>query len=114
MIYEYEFLFSLLLTIIVETLVLFFVVKYFFKLKRISNSLLIFLGIFCSFATLPYLWFIFPLFLETRNIFILFGEFLVVLIESIIYYFVLKVGWKKAVVLSLVCNLASFLVGLFI
>jgi hypothetical protein len=114
MIYEYKFLLSLLFTIIVETIVLILVVRHVYTIdkSKISNSMLIFLGVFCSFATLPYLWFIIPLFIKSRFLFSLVGEILIVLIESIFYFLILRIDIKKAITISLICNLASFLFGL--
>jgi len=114
--YEYSFLLSLFLTVIVETSVLFIAFRHFFirDTPHLSNSLLLFAGIFASFSTLPYLWFILPLFIKPYYMYAAVGEFLVVLIESVIYYFVLRIGSRKALLLSFVCNLASFLTGLML
>ena len=116
MIYEYEFLLALVLTVIIETIVLFIIVRKLFKInkKKISNSILIFLGIFCSFSTLPYLWYILPFFIKDYFYFVLIGEIFVILIESLIYYFVLKLNYKRSFIISLICNLASFLIGTLI
>ena len=111
--YELKFLLSLSLTIISETVTLFFVAKYFLKIQ-LSVRRIIFLGVFCSFSTLPYLWFILPIFIKSYFQLALIGEAIVIIIESIIYYFVLKVNLKKALCISLVCNIVSFLVGLAI
>jgi len=116
MIYEYQFLQSLLLTFVVETAVLFTIARFFLKItdKRISNSLLFFTGFICSFATLPYLWFILPLFLKTRMPYVILGEFFVVMVESVIIFYVLKLSFRKSFIISFICNASSFLVGLII
>jgi hypothetical protein len=105
---------SLFLTIIIETTVLFLLIRYYFKANDISNSLLLFAGIFSSFSTLPYLWFLLPQFIDSYVTLSIVGEISVFSIEAVIYYFVLKVNLSRAVKLSFLCNLASFLIGLAI
>ncbi|TQD25872.1 hypothetical protein [Methanolobus vulcani] len=114
MLYEYLFLFSLFLTILIETSVLFLLVRYYFRIDAISNSLLLFVGIFSSFSTLPYLWFLLPQFINSYENLALIGEISVFVIEAVIYYFVLKVTLQRALILSFTCNLVSFLIGLMI
>jgi len=111
--YEYLFLFSLFLTLIIEIPILFLIVKYIFKIK-VKNSLLLFSGFFASFATLPYIWFIFPLFLKTYFSYTILGELIVFLLESIILYFMLNLNIKKALIASFICNFISFTLGLII
>ncbi|WP_048063133.1 hypothetical protein [Methanococcoides burtonii] len=114
MIYEYNFLLALLVTLIVETTILFATVRYCFKTDRssIPDYLLIFAGTFSSFSTLPYLWFVLPMFIRSYSHLIAIGEVSVVLVEAVIYCFVLKVSMNKALFLSFICNLVSFLIGL--
>jgi hypothetical protein len=114
MLYEYKFLISLLLTIIVEIISLFILIKFFFKKEKIKNQILFFAGFLCSFATLPYLWFIIPLLVKTRLPYILIGEIFVVLIESFIIFFMLKINYKKSIIISFICNIISFLLGLLL
>lgn len=116
MIYEIQFLFSLLLTIIIETVILFIVIRRLLKItnKSISNNILFFLGSFCSFSTLPYLWFLLPFFIHNYFYYVLIGEIFVIILESFIYYFILNIGYKKAFIVSFLCNLISFLIGLLI
>ncbi|ETA69446.1 hypothetical protein MettiDRAFT_2947 [Methanolobus tindarius DSM 2278] len=114
MIYEYLFLFSLFLTIIIETSVLFLLIRFYFKIDDLSNSLLLFAGIFSSFSTIPYLWFLLPQFIDSYQNLALIGEISVFLVEAVIYYFVLKVTVQRALILSFTCNLVSFIVGLMV
>ena len=116
MIYEVQFLIALFLTVLIETITLFIVIRYLFKInnKKIGNIILIFLGIFCSTCTLPYLWFVLPAFIQNFYVLALIGEPAVFIIEAIIYYFVLNLGIKKSLIVSLLCNLMSFLIGLLI
>jgi hypothetical protein len=112
--YEFEFLKSLFFTVSIETLVLIVLVKYLFKSIDLKLSRLIFAGFSASILTLPYLWFIFPVFLSSRLLYLIIGESLVVLIESVFYFFTLKTSVKNVLLISVICNLASFLIGLMI
>lgn len=100
---------SVFLTLVVEVPVLFVLLKYLFKTKIPAKQIIIW-GIFASLFSLPYLWFVFPLF-TTSGHYIYFGEILVVLIEMIIYILALKLDVKKALLVSFVTNLASYLIG---
>ncbi|MEL4304863.1 hypothetical protein [Methanococcoides sp. LMO-2] len=116
MIYEYHFLIALLVTVMMELTILFATVRYLFKINRnlIPDSLLLFTGTFCSFSTLPYLWFVLPMFIRTYSHLVAIGEVSVVLVEAVIYYFVLKVRMDKALFFSFICNIASFLAGIYL
>jgi len=114
--YELKFLIALLDTIIVETIVMIFLVKKMYKkdMEHVSWERLIFAGVFCSFASLPYLWFIAPYFLHTKALLYSVGEISVFLIESVIIYFILRIKFTRALIISLSCNLASFLLGMYV
>lgn len=107
--YGVYFLLSLLLTLVVEISTLFLVAKYLLKIKIQAKEIL-YWGVFINLFSLPYLWFVFPLFISSYN-YILIGEILVALIETVILLKVLKINFKNAFVLSLIANLASYLVG---
>lgn len=116
MLYEYKFLISLAFTLFIEIITLYILIKYFCKKKsaKISNSLLFFTGFLSSFATLPYLWFIIPIFIKTRIQYILLGESFAILLESLIIFFLLRVNLKISFFISLICNILSFLIGLIL
>ena len=113
---QYELLFvkSLGLTVFVETVVLFILVKSLFKKLRLEIREVLFAGFITSFATLPYLWFVFPTFVHQRFVYIITGELSVTLIEAVIYFFVFRTNFRNCVFISVACNLASFLIGLLI
>ncbi len=113
-IYEYNFLISLIITVFIETLILIGFYKFIFKKKEISIYKLLFVGITASSLTLPYLWFILPTLFDTRFEYVLYGEILVFIIELFFYYFTLQLTLKKAFIISFVCNLTSYLLGLWI
>ncbi len=114
--YELKFLIALLDTVIIETIVMIFLVKKIYKkdMEHVSWGRLIFAGVFCSFASLPYLWFIAPYFLRTKALLYSVGEISVFLIESVIIYFILRIKFTRALIISLSCNLASFLLGMYV
>ncbi|MBN2017845.1 MAG: hypothetical protein JW794_06955, partial [Candidatus Cloacimonetes bacterium] len=90
--YEQKFLLALLDTIIVESVVLIIFVKWIFKkeMQYVSWKQVIFAGIFTSFATIPYLWFIAPIFLPSKALLYSIGEIVILLLESVILYFILR------------------------
>ena len=114
--YESRFLLALLISVTIETLVLFVMVRIVFKedKTKFPAALLLFAGILATCATLPYLWFIFPLFLRTKILFVGGGELAVTLVESVIYVFVLRIRFARAVIISIACNASSFLLGLLL
>jgi hypothetical protein len=113
MLYEFEFLFGLIASIIVETIVLFFLVRKVFliKEKSISSLHLVFTGFIATFSTLPYVWFILPIVLTNFLLYVAVSEVFAIVGEALIYYFVIKISIRRVFVISLVCNLASFVLG---
>jgi hypothetical protein len=111
---ETLFLKALLLTDGVETAVLFLIIRLWFRIPRsvLSNALLLFAGIYCSATTLPYLWFVLTRFLHPYAVYLVVGESLVFLAEAVFYYFVLKIGAARSLMVSFVCNAASLAAGL--
>jgi hypothetical protein len=107
MMYEQQFLVALAVTVTVETLCLFVLLKE-------PRHLLLFTGIFSSCATLPYVWFVLPIFIEAHYLYVLSSEGIAVVLEGIIYCSVLRLPLKRALVVSLICNAASFLIGLLL
>jgi hypothetical protein len=114
--YEQKFLLALLDTIIVESVVLIIFVKWIYKkeMEHISWKQVIFAGVFTSFATIPYLWFIAPIFLPTKALLYSIGEIIIFFIESVILYFILRIKYTRALIISFSCNLISFLIGIYI
>lgn len=116
-IYTYQFLFYLVFTIIVETAVLFFFTRKFLKIdsEKTKNAKIIFSGIFASFSTIPYVWYVFPILIYwSENLAITLGEIFAIFVESIIFYFILGINYKKVLFVSFVANIISFLLGFMI
>jgi hypothetical protein len=110
--YGLLFFFSLLFTISIEIVVLLFVIKKIFKIE-VKTKEIFYWGLFVNLFSLPYLWFVFPFFISPDN-YVLIGEILIILIESLILLKVLRIKFKKVVFLSIIANITSYLVGLMI
>ena len=108
-----KFLIAWILTIIIETIVLFIIAKLFRKKDQISNWRILLIWIFASTITLPLLRFVLPLFIVDGVEYTVIWELLVMLIEVFILKYWLKVSRWKAIIASIVCNLCSYLLGLF-
>lgn len=110
------FFFALFFTILAETLALFALARRWFRwpARRVPDRLLLFCGIFASGCTLPYVWFVFPALLPSRLPYIFAAESFAVLAEAVIYLMALRVKWREALLLSLVCNMFSFGLGLLL
>jgi len=113
---EYELLFlkCLALTILIETSVLIIFFLLIIKQKDVKISRLLITGFIASFATLPYLWFIFPIYIEQKIWYMLFAESFAVLVETIIIGTILRTTFTQSSLCSLTCNMISFLTGLVI
>lgn len=105
-----EFPFFRLWTVIIETLLLFYVGKLFWEEKEISNKKLILFWIIPTTVTLPLLRFVLPLLIWDEIQYTIIWELLVTIIEAIIIKYWLKVSRGKAILVSIICNLFSFIV----
>ena len=115
--YTYSFLSALVVTVSMETAVVFLLVRMYWKRGSFNfgNGKLFFSGILASFATIPSVWFVFPVLLyHDQGIAILYGEAFAFFVEAVIYYFVIDISLKRALVISLICNLTSYLLGKFL
>ncbi|WP_053004307.1 hypothetical protein [Flavobacterium sp. ABG] len=110
----FNFLKVLLLTVFIETILLFLLFKTKYKTLQIENKLLLLTGVTTSFLTLPYVWFVFPAFIQSRIPYILYSECFAIVIESVLIYKLLKIEYKKALLVSILCNGISFLIGLIL
>ncbi len=110
--YIHRFISSLVFTAVLETLVIYILLRFLFKKKELGGKKIIFGGIFASFATIPYVWFVFP-YINTwsRQTSLNWSEPFVFLVEALFYRMFFKVDIRIALFLSLVANLASYLLG---
>jgi hypothetical protein len=112
--YEIQFLKALALTLVVELLVLFVLFKTIYKETKVSNGLLLLTGVVPSMATLPYLWFIIPLFVHNHLVYMVICELSAVMVEWLIIQGLLRIPYGKALLVSFLCNAISFSIGLLI
>lgn len=108
--YEVLFLYSLIITLVVEVPVVFLLARYLYM--NTDKSGIVFAGIISSTLTLPYFWFVLPIFVTDRIIYILAGESAIILVEAFIYFRLLKLKFRQALFVSLIANISSILVGL--
>ena len=112
-VYEMDFLSALALTVSIEAGVV-YALLYYFNREKISTKNVLLGGVLPSFATLPYLWFIFPiLFMGNHTLYLLVGEFSVTLVEAFILYGVLQIAFKRALIFSMIANFCSYVFGIF-
>ena len=110
-IYEVNFIYSLFLTIIIEGVVIYSLVSYFYK-QELKTVDILSITLLPSFATLPYVWFLFPVFLrDNYTLYLWVAEFFVLIIEMFILSYLLKFSLKNALFLSFSANLISYLIG---
>jgi len=109
--YEAVFLSSLLFTVFVELCVLYLLIRIRHP-KAYSPSQILFAGILPSLTTLPYLWFILPLFfIGHHTLYVWSGETFVTVIEALFLWHLLGIRIRLALPYSLVANGASFGLG---
>ena len=112
--YEWLFLKSLALTIFIETFVIVLYFRLVLKQKEIEIHRLLITGFIASFATLPYLWFVFPHYIDQKMWYVIIGESFAVSMEAIIIGAILRIKFIQSLLCSLTCNMISFLSGLII
>lgn len=110
-VFVHRFLTSLFFTDAIETLVLILLLRAVFK-NRTELSRLIFAGLYASFSTIAYVWFVFPyLMYWPASVAIGFAEVFAFTVEAVLYRFVLRLSWKVAFFVSFACNLVSYMLG---
>jgi len=110
--YEGMFLKALGLTVTIETTVLWAVTRMLRRDGMPSTGRVLACGALCSSATLPYLWFVLPAWVQDRPMLMAIGEPAVTLAEAGILALALPARPARALALSFACNLISFLIGL--
>ena len=110
MTFEARFLVALAVTVVLETAVLALAVRLTRAPEKQPFLRVMAAGILASTLTLPYLWFILPRFVNGRW-FVVVGESLVVLVEAAVLALVLPASTRRALALSLICNVTSWLAG---
>ena len=109
-----KFCIARILTVLIETIILFIIAKLFRKKDKITNSRIILTWILASTVTLPLLRFVVPLFITDEIAYMVIWELLVTLIEIFIIKYWLKISRWKAILASIICNLFSFFFWLLV
>jgi hypothetical protein len=77
--------------------------------RLLRRSAIVFLG---QMATHPWVWFVLPALPFAHAVYWAIAETFAVLVEAALYRLTLPLGWRRAVLMSFLANLASVLVGL--
>lgn len=117
--YTHRFVVSALATMSIEGIVGLLIFTYFLSRKEEHlhlKKLTVFLTtFFVSMFTLPYVWFVFPtLMMWTRNTSLWFSEFFIFSVEALVYRIFLKLPWRWAILVSLIANLASYFIPIWL
>jgi uncharacterized membrane-anchored protein len=107
------FLAYLVLTILLETPVLYATIRRFFKLPagEASAIRIVLTACVASFATYPYVWYVCPDLIADRSAALVFAELLAVLVEAVIIGGFLRLAFARALLASLLCNLTTLVLG---
>lgn len=106
------FITSLVFSFVLETVVLMLVLTFVFKRTDIGYRRTLFAGAFATFATIPYVWFVFPnLGIWPATTALYASELFVTVVEATFYRFALRTTWKEALAASIAANAASFFLG---
>lgn len=110
-VYTHNFLTSLVFTCAIETLVLYLFLRFVLKSGE-SLSKILFAGIFASFATITYVWYVFPVMATwPAHMPQLYSEPFAFIVEAVFFRFVLGLRWRDAFMVSLAANLVSYFAG---
>ena len=106
--YVHRFISVASFSVLVETTVLFFLMRYVFKDKKTPTWRLLFAGIFATYATNPYVFFVFPrVTVWPYYTAIAVSEVFVFFAEALFYRVFLKTDIETSLILSFVCNFCS-------
>ena len=108
-----RFALAFVMTLAVEVPALFLLARFGFKLRSAGDRRTVLVGVLASSLTLPLLWFALHAVASPRD-YVFVGEFVVFVVEAVLYRALLGVGIGRAALLSLVTNALSFYVGLMV
>ena len=116
--FVYSFFGSLALTLVVETVILCALSWWLLGkdvITRLGYGRIILVSLLASSLTLPYVWFVFPVIIYWSNgLALALSELYAFVIEAILYKFIFRVPLWRALLLSLLCNVGSFVIGAII
>ena len=106
--YTHAFLTSLVFTCAVETAVLFIFVRYWLKGKQRMADI-VFAGVFASFATIAYVWYVFPVMAKwpMSAAALWWAEAFAFAVEAVFYRVFLKRSWREAFIAALSAHAAA-------
>ena len=111
------FVFSLLLSVILETGLILVLLRFWPSLNKEAVVTYPKVSWICGGATLisiSWLWWIFPLWMGASVLYLPVGELLVTLFEGMMYKVLLSLKWSGALLLSALANGFSFTVGIML
>lgn len=111
------FVFSLLLSVILETGLILVLLRFWPSLNKEAVVNYPKVSLICGGATLisiSWLWWIFPLWMGASVLYLPVGELLVTLFEGMMYKVLLSLKWSGALLLSALANGVSFTVGIML
>ena len=105
-----DFLLAYFLTIFIEGAVLIILIRKKYEIKLIARN-----AIIASSLTLPFVWFFFPALGLEWTVQTALAELFAFSSEAGIYLLLFeKIGWRNAIIASLLCNSVSFLFGILL
>lgn len=111
MLYETRFLLALIITWAIEVSVLFVFIHLFFRERTLSHARILGTGLLCSALSLPYLWFVFPPYVDALHYPVI-GELFAISIEAALLDQLLGLEAKPSIACSVLMNVASAVPGL--
>ncbi len=110
--FVHRFLTSLFFTDAIETVALIVLLRYVLKNRILKISEMVFAGLYASFSTISYVWFVFPFLVAwPPGVEIWFAEGFAFVVEAVFYRWMLKLDWRTAFYVSLICNALSYFLG---
>lgn len=109
-----KFVISWVITVVLETIMLFFLCKIFFKKNNLKNWRIILTWILASSITLPILRFVLPHIFHNYTVYAIVWEVFVTFVEVFIIKYLLDINRQKATIASIACNLFSVIIGLLL
>lgn len=111
--FVHRFLSSLVFTDVIETAVLVFLLWFVFRNRSLGLWRMVAAGFFASFSTISYVWFVFPYLIAwpSQGALLLSAETFAFVVEALFYRLALRLDWKIAFAVSLICNVVSYFLG---
>lgn len=106
------FPYAFIITFAVELLVFFILVKLVFPVREAKAARLFLSVLAAQVATLPLLWLIITRYNLMGTLVMLGAESFAVAVETAIYRFLARLTWQRAFIAALICNGASYVVGM--